>query len=323
MSKIDLMIQSGSTTLYPMVEEGINLAWERKGSPGKLTFSVIKDSTLSFQEGDAVKMSVDGTDIFYGFVFTKTRSGKTPDVIDVTAYDQLRYFKNKDSLTYSNKKASEVVKMIAEDFKLNVGTLEDTGYVIESRTEDNTTLFDMVQNALDETLQAKTKMYVLYDNVGKLTLQDVENMKLDLLIDAETIGEYSYSSTIDSKTYNQVKISVQDTTNSGSSGTFVVKDSSNINKWGLLQYTDKVQSSTSGVAKAEALLKFYNTKTRTLSITDAFGDIRVRGGSSLVVKLALGDINVQNYMMVESVTHKFKQSQHLMDLKLRGGTFVT
>lgn len=62
MSKVDLIIQSGSTILYPIVEEGISLSWDRKGSPGKLKFSVVKDSVLSFQEGDAVKLSVDGTD---------------------------------------------------------------------------------------------------------------------------------------------------------------------------------------------------------------------------------------------------------------------
>ena len=305
MSKVDLIIQSGSTILYPIVEEGISLSWDRKGSPGKLKFSVVKDSVLS-----------------YGFVFTKSRSGRTPNVIEVTAYDQLRYFKNKDTYVYSNKKASDVIKMIAEDFGLSVGTLEDTGYVIGSRTEDNATLFDIAQNALDETLRAKTKLYVLYDKVGKLTLQDIESMKLNLLIDADTIGEYSYSSTIDKQTYNQIKITFENK-DSGKREIFIAKDSSNINKWGLLQYTDTVELSSSGAAKAEALLKLYNTKTRSLSISDALGDTRVRAGSSVIVKLGLGDINVQSYLLVESVTHKFKQEQHLMDLKLRGGTFVT
>lgn len=82
-----------------------------------------------------------------------------------------------------------------------------------------------------------------------------------------------------------------------------------------------------GIMGAEQLittmLKLYNTKTRSLSISDALGDTRVRAGSSVIVKLGLGDINVQSYLLVESVTHKFKQEQHLMDLKLRGGTFVT
>lgn len=320
--KVDLIIQNGSTIYYPILEEGITLDWERKGVPGKIKFTCVKDDVLSFQEGNAVKLTVDGTDMFYGFVFTKARSGKSPHLIDVTCYDQLRYFKNKDTYVYANKKANEVIRMIADDFGLSVGTLEDTGYVITSRVEDNTTLFDIAQNALDETLQARTQIYVLYDNVGKLTLQNIENMRLDLLIDADTIGDYSYSSTIDTQTYNQIKITFENK-DSGKREIFISKDSSNINAWGLLQYTDTVELSTSGAAKAEALLKLYNTKTRSLSVSDALGDKRVRAGSSVIVKLGLGDINVQSYLLVEKVTHKFKQNQHLMDLKLRGGTFVT
>ena len=34
-------------------------------------------------------------------------------------------------------------------------------------------------------------------------------------------------------------------------------------------------------------------------------------------------MNVSNFMLVESVKHSFKDGQHLMELKLRGGTFVT
>ncbi len=320
--KIDLIIQNGSTIYYPAIEEGISLTWERKGSPGKLKFSVIKDDILSFQEGNAVKVTVDGTDMFYGFIFTKSISGKSPYLIDVTAYDQLRYFKSKDTYSYSNKKANEVIKMIAEDFGLRVGTLADTGYVIASRTEDDATLFDIAQNAIDETLQAKTQMYVLYDDVGKLTLKNIEDMKLNLLLDTDTLGEYSYSSTIDTQTYNQIKITYEDS-DSGKRSVFIAKDSSHINEWGLLQYTDTVELSTSGAAKAEALLKLYNTKTRSLSVSNALGDVRVRAGSSVIVKLELSDINIQSYLMAEHVTHNFKHNQHLMDLKLRGGTFVT
>ena len=320
--KVDLTIQNGNTIYYPIIEEGITLEWERKSAPGKLKFSCVKDDVLSFQEGNAVKLTVDGTDMFYGFIFTKSQSGKSPYLIDVICYDQLRYFKNKDTYVYANKKANEVIRMIADDFGLRVGTLEDTGYVIASRTEDNNTLFDIAQNALDETLQARNRLYVLYDNAGKLTLQNIENMKLNLLLDADTIGNYSYSSTIDTQTYNQVKITFENS-DSGKREIFIAKDSANINAWGLLQYNDTVELSASGVAKAEALLKLYNTKTRSLSISDALGDKRVRAGSSIIVKLGLGDINVQSYLLVEKVTHTFKQNQHLMDLKLRGGTFVT
>lgn len=319
--KVDLMIQSGSTCYYPIVEESISLDWTRKGSPGKLKFSVVKDGVISFQEGDPVKLTVDGVDMFYGFVFTKSRSGNTPYRIEVTAYDQLRYFKNKDTYNFLNKTASEIVAMLAADFKLKTGTLEDTGHKIASLPEDNAALFDMVQDALDETLQAKTKLFVLYDDVGKLTLRNIESMKLDLCIDIDTAGNYSYSSSIDKQTYNQIKIRFENQ-KSGAREIFIAKDGAHINQWGLLQYTDSVELSASGVAKAEALLKLYNAKTRTLSISDALGDTRVRAGSSVIVKLGLGDINVQSYLLVEQVTHKFKQGEHLMDMKLRGGTFI-
>lgn len=316
-----ILVQHGSTIYYPAVEEGITLELNRKGSPGKLKFNVIKDSVINFTEGDSVKLTVDGTTMFYGFVFQKARSSGDPYKIEVTAYDQLRYFKNKDTYNFENKTATQIIQMLANDFKLRLGTLEDTGYKIASLPEDNTALFDIVQDALDETLKAKTKLYVLYDDAGALTLKNIENMKLNLLIDPDTTGSYSYTSSIDTQTYNQVKITYEDS-DAGKRSVYIAKDSSHINEWGLLQYTDTVEAATSGQAKADALLKLYNSKTRKLSLSDVLGDVRVRGGSSVVCKLNLGDVDVQSFLMVEQVTHTFKDSEHTMSMKLRGGTFV-
>ena len=105
-----------------------------------------------------------------------------------------------------NKTATEVIKMLAEDFGLNLGILEDTGYKIASRTEDDKTLFDIIQNALDDTLKAKTTMYVLYDKAGKLTLSSIGNMKLGLVIDEETAGDYDYKTSISDGTYNKIRL---------------------------------------------------------------------------------------------------------------------
>ena len=66
------------------------------------------------------------------------------------------------------------------------------------------------------------------------------------------------------------------------------------------------------------MLKLYNKKTRELKITGAFGDISVRGGTMLPVRLDLGDIKTNNYMIVEKVTHKFDKDHHTMDLTLEG-----
>ena len=95
-----------------------------------------------------------------------------------------------------------------------------------------------------------------------------------------------------------------------------------MNAWGVLQHYDTLQKGENGQAKADALLKLYNSKTRNLKITNAIGDTRVRAGSMVIVNLGLGDMNMKNFMLVEKVTHTFKLDQHFMDLTLRGGEFV-
>ena len=101
----ELIIQHNGTVMFPAVVEDVTIEWERQGQPGKLSFEVVKTDGLSFQEGDPCRFSVDGTPVFYGFVFDKARKGSNPNVITITVYDQLYYLKNKDTYVYANKTA--------------------------------------------------------------------------------------------------------------------------------------------------------------------------------------------------------------------------
>ena len=315
----ELLIQHGSKVYQPIVTGEIQWQTERKGVQGSLTFKVVKDATLNFTEGDAVRLKVDGQKVFYGFVFQKKRDKQ--GIITVTAYDQLRYFKNKDTYVYSNKTASEVVQMVAKDFNLQCGTLEDTKFKIESRVEDNQTLFDIVQNALDLTLQSKKEMYVLYDDFGKLTLKNIGNLKVGILIDEDTGENFDYISSIDGETYNKIKL-VYENEETGKREIYIAQDGSHINQWGVLQYFETIDEKTNGKAKADALLSLYNQKTRNLTIKGAFGDIRVRAGTLVAVSLNLGDIIANSFLLVEQAKHTFSESLHTMDLTLRGGEFI-
>lgn len=317
---VDIMISNGKEAYIPPLKEGIQLDLERKGSPGKLKFSYFNDGNIKAEEGNQVKLTVDGMDVFFGFLFSKKISSQDSSFVECTAYDQLRYLKNKDTYVYNNLTAGEVIKLIAEDFRLNIGELEDTGYKIPRREEQNKTLFDIIQNAIDETLQNTGKLYLFYDNVGKLTLKNIDSMKLDLLIDTSTAVGYEYNSSIDSNTYNQVKV-VYKNTKDKTNDIFLVKSGENINKWGVLQLNESVETKESGTRKAEALLKYYNKVYKTLTVKDAFGDVRVKAGSSMVVMLQFEDVKISNYMVAEKVTHTFKNDEHLMTLKLRGGLF--
>ena len=319
---VELLIQHGNKVFIPVVQEGITWSTERKGCPGELQFKVVKDDIvgdIGFQEGDAVRLKVNGENVFYGFIFKKKRDKQ--QIITVTAYDQLRYLKNKDTYVYENKTAGELIQMIAADFQMQTGFIEDTGFKIASRVEENTSLFDMIQNALDLTLQNQSYMYVMYDDFGKITLKGLDNMRLDLLIDEETGENFDYTSSIDDKTYNRIKLTY-DNEETGTREVYISQDSNNMNTWGVLQYFNTLQEGENGKTKADALLSLYNKKTRNLSIKNAFGDTRVRAGSMVVVMIDLGDIKIKNLMLVEKCKHEFKESQHFMNLTLRGGEFV-
>lgn len=327
---VELLIQHGNDVFAPVVQEGITWTTERKGCPGTLQFSVLKDNILNIEEGDAVRLKVDNKDVFYGFIFKKKRDKE--QIISITAYDQLRYFKNKDTYVYENKTASEFIQMIIDDHfvinkekdenpVLNVGVIEDTEFKIASRVEENTSLFDMVQNALNLTLQNKNEMFVLYDDFGKITLKNIANMQVNILIDEETGENFDYTSSIDDNTYNKIKLTY-DNEKTGKREVYIAQDGNNMNRWGVLQYFDTLKEGENGQAKADALLNLYNVKTRNLSINNAFGDTSVRAGSLVPVLLNLGDVKVQNMMLVEKCKHEFKESQHLMTLILRGGEFI-
>lgn len=315
-----LLIQNGNTVYEPVIQDEVTWTTERKGAAGKLEFKVVKDNIINFEEGNPVAFRVDNTNLFYGFVFKKKRDKEK--IITTTAYDQLRYLKNKDTKTYVNKRADELVKMIANEYQLNVGTLENTGYAIAKKAESNQSLFDMILNALDETIRNRKEMYVLYDDYGKLCLKNLERMKVGLVIDEETGENYDYESSIDSDTYNQIKLTY-DNSETGKREIYMAKDSSNIEKWGVLQYFDTIDEKTNGAVKARALLDLYNQKTRSLQIKNALGDVRVRGGSLIIVNLDLGDVKLKNFMLVEKAKHTFKNDEHFMDLTLVGQNFIS
>ncbi|EQJ83058.1 mannosyl-glycoendo-beta-N-acetylglucosaminidase family protein [Clostridioides difficile P46] len=315
---VRLVIAHWEDFYEPVVLDGITWEIERRGTPSKLEFTIVMDDILEFCEGNSVRLYYKGIGIFYGYIFQKKRDKENH--IKIVAYDQLRYFKNKDTYVYSNKTASELVKMLAKDFKLKYNVIEDTKYKI-SRVEENKTLFDMVLTALDDTLREKKEMYVLYDDFGRLTLKNVASMKLDTVMNNDVIEDFDYNSSIDSDTYTKIKL-VRDNEETGKRDVYIAQDSTHMRSWGILQMFDTVDKNMSEAEikqKCDILLKLYNKKTKSLSLKNVLGDIRVRAGCLVPVFLDLGDIELQNYMLVEKVKHTFENNSHFMDLTLVDG----
>lgn len=315
--KITLSIRHENDLMFPITIDGVVWETQRQGTPSKLVFRVVADDQLNFTEGDPVRFEYDGTNVFYGFVFSKRRN--KDGIIQVTAYDQLRYLKNKNTYLYKNKTATELIKMIAKDFNLKCGEMDNTAFIIKKRVEDNKTLFDIIQTALDLTLINEKKMYILYDDFGKLSLKNIENMKLDLVIQDDTAHDFNYESSIDKMTFSRVRL-FRKNKETGMVDIYQAQSTESINQWGVLQYTETIDENTDGKTKADNILTLYNSKTRSLAITNALGDPTVRAGCSLIIKLELGDVSLNNqYLVVESARHNFTENNHVMNLQLRSG----
>lgn len=313
----ELLIENKQVIYQPVLKGDVKVTWERTGTPGKLTFSVIKDDKLNFLEGNPVRLRVNGVNFFYGYVFSKSRTDN--EVIDVTAYDQLRYFKNKDSYIYTNKKYSELVKMVADDYNLTTGDITDTEYTIPQRVEDGA-LFDILGNASDLTVIQTGKTYVLYDDFGKICLKNIEDMLLTLYVDERELQSFEYKTSIDDDVYNRVKIAV-DNDETGEREFYIFNDEENQSLWGILQDYETMEFGTSVddiKVKGAALLKYYNVKSRELKLKNVFGNLAVRAGNSIMVGLNIGDMILSNYMVVDKVEHVFSQGKHFMSLNVTG-----
>lgn len=317
--KIELVVQNNKTgIIYDVSELASDISWETEitEQPGKLTFNFVSDGKANFNEGSPVYLKVDGQGIFYGWVFTKKYS--KDEIIQVTAYDQIRYLKNVDTYVLPSMTSSEIFIKICKDFQLKYKVVEGSEYKLPPSVNDAKTLGSIIQSALDATLSSFGKWFIVYDEFGTLVHRDIVNLKTNLVFGDESgLIDYDYQTSIDDS-YNQIKL-VRDNKDTKKREVYLVKDSNNIQLWGLLQYYEKVDENMNAaqiMAKADNLLKLHNSVTRPLSL-ECLGNFKVRAGSGIYLSIKkLGDVAVNQYAMVKKCTHKIKNNLHTMNLKV-------
>ena len=93
------------------------------------------------------------------------------------------------------------------------------------------------------------------------------------------------------------------------------KDSANIGRWGLLRLYQTVDGETNTAKmreQAETMLSYYNRRLRTLSV-ESLGVLGLRAGMMILMKIqGLGDIDLDQYVMIEKITHTFENEKHTM-----------
>lgn len=287
---------------------------KRSGSPSSLDLTAIVDDAVEWTHGGILCLKDGDVGLFYGYVVKISQNEK--DQVQVLAYDQTWYLKkNKETYVFTGKRADQILLQIAEDFKLKTGNLVNTGYVIPSMIEDGQTLFDIVLKAIDYTLINTGKMFVLWDDFGKLTLTDVETAKLDLFVgDGSLATGFTYETDIDSDTFNKIKL-VRDNKETGKRDAYIFQDSNNMNFWGILQNYETVDESMNEAQikeRGDQMLELYNRPKRSFSV-NAIADLSVRAGRALFI--GIGAVDVKSFFIVEEASHDLLKET--MSLKLK------
>ena len=288
----------------------------RSGSPTKFTFKWIKTGDVSFFEGDTIRFEVDGNVEFYGWVFTKEKDRW--NVFEVTCYDRLRYLKNQRSYAFYGRTCGDIIREIAQDLQLDLGDIADTGYQIPSLIKTNQACIDIIQEAINQTLLATGQVYVFYDNGTGLSLKAASDWKSEYVLgDRSYVTDYRYKTDIDENTYNYVKVILKDN-KTGRQEAYVAQDSANIARWGLLTYQQEANGDYNAgrlTEIAKNILASTNRRKKSFSCA-ALGIPGLRAGQMLRFYIEnLGDITLDQYILLESVTHHYTQSDHTMELE--------
>lgn len=289
----------------------------RMGVAGKLTFDLIKHSEIICHEGDQVRLTVDGHSYFLGYIFAKS---KTQERISITCYDMLKYLKSKQSYKFVGRTLTDVVNRIADDYNLTKGIIEESGYVLPDKIYEGTSLFDIITECIMKTAIATNKVFVLYDGVNRLCLQEVHKLLRETpIIEPLTLArEYTYKTSIEDS-YNIVKV-VQPNKATGKGDAYMLQDTGKIAEWGKLQYYEKCDDDSNDAQLRERtvkLLSYYAQTQRQLKI-HCTGLPDVFAGCTVPIMIpALGDIDLSKKLLVEKCTHTWSSNDHTMDLEMK------
>lgn len=319
---LELIIDNKEGVLWDVSEIAKDVNWttSRVGRPASVDFKLVgsgiyQDRSFGINNGDIVRVRMGDVNVFYGYVFSIKQNQDAE--ISVKAYDQVRYLLNKATYKFKGATTGDVINQIAKEFKLKVGQIDDTGYRIPSMIEDGQTLIDIIEKANTLTMSATGRFFVFFDDFGELSLRDVTAFNAEIYVgDGSLMTGFEYSRDIDQDTYNRIKL-YRDNEKTKKREVYMVEDSANIAKWGVLQLYESVDEDKNTAQINEMLQQLAalkNREQRALKL-DAIGDIRVRAG--IYLPIVIESLSINQRMMVDEVKHQFDGANHTMSLTLK------
>lgn len=303
------------TEWLELVAESVSLEGHRYQAPRSIEATIVTkqgDQTYySVSEGDTVLFKWKGKELFRGIVFARTPDEHT---LAFSAYDMLQYLvKNQDMYVFSNQRADQIIRRIASDFQIPTTSIANTGHTIKSLViKNDTTLYDIILKALKQTKSQTGRHYQLYSEKGKLGLRAwPDPSEVWVLETGVNITGYQYSTSINDTATRVVLRRQKDNKTYKASA----KDSSGLNKYGVLQYTETVTDDINQAQlkqRADVRLAEKKGVKKELKNIQAVGIPEVQSG--LPVYISIPEAGIKKTYWVDTDRHEFKGTKHTMTI---------
>ncbi|CUB24191.1 Phage late control gene D protein (GPD) [Bacillus subtilis] len=303
------------TEWLELVAESVSLEGHRYQAPRSIEATIVikqGDQTYySVTEGDTVLFKWKGKELFRGIVFARTPDEHT---LAFSAYDMLQYLvKNQDVYVFSNQRADQMIKRIANDFQIPTTLIANTRHTIKSLViKNDTTLYDIILKALKQTKSQTGRHYQLYSEKGKLGLRAwPDPSEVWVLETGVNITGYQYSTSINDTATRVVLRRQKDNKTYKTSA----KDSSGLNKYGVLQYTETVTDDINQAQlqqRADVRLAEKKGVKKELKNIQAVGIPEVQSG--LPVYISIPEAGIKKTYWVDTDRHEFKGTKHTMTI---------
>lgn len=317
--KLNLYLQNSSTGIIYDISDlatTIKVTKNIEGNAGQLTVTLQKDpnNLLQVANGSVISFVADGTGIFFGYVFKiGVDAEKT---YKITAYDQLRYFKNSEVYVTKDLTASEIFGKVCYDNELKYKIKVPSNYIPSPYLHDNKTLYEICNRGRKLANIYEKKQFYITDEFGILTWSELRSEFTNIIIGEKSLlTDYQYEKGIDDDTYNQIKI-YRENQDTGKRDVWIAKDSNNIKKWGKLQLLQKAEDNETTASIQETLMNYLKVKNReqeTLKL-NALGVNELQAGKGFTFVLDSEDISQK--MWIVSSTHNYNRDTHTMELEV-------
>lgn len=316
---IEVLVDNRDGNIYEVPVTSLSWKTEKTGKASELTVNLLNPNPLENKiVSGAIVRVIDGKHkVFYGYSF-KAGFGKDSD-FNIIAYDQLKYLMYEDTFVIPSMLAEKAIERICSIANLQLSSVAKTGFTTPGMVEEDKKALDVIMKCIDSAIVATNQSFVFMDEFGSLGLHNINDLVIpptDFYIGEESLlYDYDYSVSIEDS-YNRVKL-VLDDKETSKRRVFIAQDSSNIAKWGQLQYYKKVDENMTPSqieSLLNVLLTVHNTEKKELSLK-CLGDWRVRAGK--MVFIYIEKLKIKQLFLVEACTHDWSAKVHTMSLELK------